>query len=50
MPHGISLHAAPKSSNIYQLLYKCSTKHIPSRNILHCNHPLVILSYLCAST
>ena len=26
MPHGISPHTPPKSSNVYYLLYKCSTE------------------------
>ena len=50
MPHGVFLHAAPKSSKDYYLLYKPSTNNAPSRNILHFNHPLVLFSDLCAST
>ena len=49
MPHGIFLHAAPKSSNNYSLFYRASSS-TPSRNILHCNHPQVLLSDLCDST
>ena len=50
MPHGIFLHAAPKSSNNYSLLYRASTSSTPSRNILRCNHPLVLFSNFCTST
>ena len=50
MPHGIFLHAAPKNSNNYSLLYRASTSSTPSRNILRCNHPLVLFSNFCAST
>ena len=49
VPHGVSLHAAPKFSNAYNLPYQPSTNNAPSRNILRLNHPLVLLD-LCAST
>ena len=50
MPHGVFLHAAPKSSNNYSLLYKSYISSTPSRNILRCNHPLFLFSDLCAFT
>ena len=49
MPHGIFLHAAPKSSNNYSLLFRASTRSTGTCNILHCNRPLVLFSYFCAS-
>ena len=49
MPHGIFLHATPKSSNKYSLLYRASTSSTLSHNILCCNHTLVLFSDFFAS-